>query len=250
MTDEVRVQILTHLLEDKHPLLVAELVGFHPTQVHMVQNAHGWPNRKQVQSARDRLADLLAHPEKQTAANVPAKPAEKADIKAPRSAAAKQPAPQAPRTVAQPEPAVANPRSSSPGSLSDLIERGRASRRAKTRSLAEKLVVDVRALREALEEDEREAAAATARERAEQKVRDEIAALQEQLARLRGQSGSKSKGTGRGAAHSQQRERLESLGVTLADVRTWANANGYEIAPTTAILRLEVLDAYEAAVHR
>jgi len=54
--DATRLQIVEHLIDGKTIPQIAELVGYHRTQVQMVACAHGYPTAKYMERSRDLLA--------------------------------------------------------------------------------------------------------------------------------------------------------------------------------------------------
>lgn len=238
LTDQDRLNVVESLLAGKSFAQTAEMLGLHRTQVEMIGCAHGHPEKRRMEWARDVLARNMA-------AKEPVRDFGQA-IARPRPIAPSDLQPAAGRPV---------PIRSSASDLATLVETGRRSSTARTRKLADRLELAAVELQQVLSvERERESRVSAAQA--------EVDRLEAELARARAQlktgptrtpSSPARVGPDTDQRRAAMRDRVDyqdqllvRLGVTAADVRAWADGLGMRVAAFGTIPRT-VLDAYETA---
>lgn len=237
ITPAIKLTILKHLVNGRDKDFVAQAVGVSIDEVLDAASAHGYPDVDKMKWAVDIL-------DKQTADAIP----ERTDHSIrPGGAPKSMTAPTSridlstARTPAAPTKtggAQGAPLSAADG-LAQLIADGKASEKARTRRLAEKITSLVDELtdavaKEATERAEREQAAREAAEKAKR-----IAELEAELAQLKGKPASRPTSPMTSAPAGQ---------VPASQIRRWAAENGIS-CPAVGVIRKDVRDAYDAA-HR
>ena len=228
LTPALKITVLKHLINDRNNEFITAATGLTHDQVNQVKRDHGYPDDDKMRWALDILTKKVdelpqsEHPTPRTATATPARPA-----------------PAVPRLG----PATTNPHpSGSTATTADtlveqLVVRAKASTKASTRRLGEKVQALVEQLRTTVTIEDEARRAAEHAAAADAARHAEIAKLEAQLAKLRGTTvkakSTKSTATGDGGESKR--------------IRAWAAANGVE-CPKTGRVPGSVREAYQAAL--
>lgn len=176
ITAEQRLTIVKHLANGRGIDFTAAAMSLRPSTVREIGHEHGWPRPESLAKAADVLARNLDADAK---AGITERPDLERAVRAASEPAAR------PQATPRPQP----PAQRTVDTTTDLLHRGRASAKARTRNLADKIARDLSRLRDTIAEEERQAAAKAERDAERQaaldRVREAERALREARAKLR-----------------------------------------------------------------